>query len=142
MIRFEALALAISKINGGLDDPDSKAFKLRNPGMLKTYRPEKKTDSDHYRIFTSSMGGFKALVADLQAKCSGKNHRLSVENTLGDMLRIFGFESSVAQRKIVLFVQRALQDESVTIHTKLSWFSESPIPVQIQKEEVEVSQES
>lgn len=133
MVRFESLALAIAKINGGLDDPDSRAFKLKNPGMLKTYRPEKKADSENYRIFTTHAGGFKALIADLQAKCNGKNHRLTVENTLSDMLKVYGFTNDAAQRKIILFVRRALQDESVSNSTKLAWFNEVPEVVLVEE---------
>lgn len=123
MIRFEMLALSIAKLNGAFDDPSSKAFLLKNPGLLRTHRPEKKVDSDHYRIFSSIMGGFKALVADLQAKCTGKNHRLSPDNSLKDMLSLFGFTSEPAVRSIVLFLRRALQDDSITASTPLSWFS-------------------
>jgi len=133
MVRFEALALSISHINGGLSDPDSKAFKLKNPGMLKTYRPEKKVDSENYRIFTTHAGGFKALIADLQAKCNGKNHRLTVENTLGDMLKVYGFTNEAAQRKIVLFIRRALNDDSVSNSTKLAWFNEVSEPALVEE---------
>ena len=105
MIRLEALVLAIGKMNGAWDDPDSRAFKLRNPLLLKTYRPEKKADSEHYRVFSSVMGGFKAGIADLQAKMSGQNHRLSSENTLRDALALFGYSHDLTTRKIVLFLQ-------------------------------------
>src|SRR5208337_702886 len=116
-IRFEAVALAISEMNGAWDNPESRAFRLKNPGLLKTYRPEKKVDSEHYRIFTSIMGGFKALLADLDAKCSGKNHRLSTENTLRDMLMLYGINNDVAARKVLLFVRRALTDDSIDLNT-------------------------
>ena len=124
MVRFEILALAISKQNGAFDNPDSKAFFLKNPGLLKAYRPEKKVDTEHYRIFTTHMGGFKALVADLQAKCSGKNHRLTPDNSLKDMLSLFGFTTDPAVRPVVLFLKRALKDESISANTPLSWFTE------------------
>lgn len=126
MNRYEALAMAISKINGGLDDPDSKAFSLSNPGLLKTYRPEKKCDGDHYRIFTTAMGGFKALVSELQARCSGQNHRLSPENTLRDLLSIYEFNNDKIAHRIALFVRRATKDESVALDTPLKWFQETP----------------
>lgn len=124
MLRFEALALSIANVNGGFSDPTSKAFTLCNPLMLKCYRPEKKTDADNYRIFTTVMGGFKAGVAELQARCSGKNHRLSSENTLRDLLALYGFKTDMAVRKIVLFCQKSLNDESVSASTKLAWFRE------------------
>lgn len=128
MIRFEALVLAIGKMNGSFDDPDSRAFKLCNPLLLKTWRPEKKFDSENYRIFSSVMGGFKAGVADLQAKYSGKNNRLTLENTLRDLLAIFGFSNEASVRKIVLFLRRALQDETISLNTPISWFQEIAIP--------------
>lgn len=136
MIRFEMLALALGKMNGSFDDPESRAFKLRNPLLLKTYRPEKKFDSENYRIFTSVMGGFKAGIADLQAKCSGKNHRLTSENTLKDLLAIFGFANEATARKIVLFLRRALQDESVSLNTLVGWFQEVPELKDIKEETV------
>lgn len=135
MLRFEALALAISKINGGLDDPDSRAFKLCNPGLLKTYRPEKKADSEHYRIFSTAMGGFKALLADLQIKCSGENNRLTPQNTLRDLLAVLGFTDDRATRKILLFAQRALQNENLLMTTRLEWFQEPKEPKEIKAEE-------
>ncbi len=135
MVRFEILALAISKINGGLDDPGSRAFKLCNPLLLKTYRPEKKVDSENYRIFSSFGGGFKAGVADLMAKCTGQNHRLSVNNTLRDMLKVFNFNDERVQRKIMLFIQRSTEDESVSLNTPMKWFYESAVELEVVKVE-------
>jgi hypothetical protein len=122
--RFEILALCIGKMNGAWDDPDSKAFKLRNPLLLKTYRPEKQCDSDHYRIFTSLMGGLKAGIADLHAKCNGKSNRLTPENTLRDVFAVFGFANEITARKMVLFLRRALQDENISLNTQLNWLLE------------------
>lgn len=137
MIRMEILALSLAKINGGLDDPASRAFKLRNPLMLKTFRPEKRVDSENYRIFTSFGGGFKAGVADLMAKCTGTAHRLSLDNTLRDMLKLFGFVDDRVQRKIVLFIQHGLEDESVNLNTKMQWFFEESVEVEVETETVE-----
>lgn len=125
MLRFEALALSIATINGGLHDPASKAFQLCNPLMLKSYKPEKKTDSENYRVFTTVMGGFKAGIAELQARCSGQNHRLSSENTLRDLLSLYGFKNDLALRKITLFINKSLSTDTVTANTKLSFFIEA-----------------
>lgn len=133
MVRIEVLALAISKLHGGLDDPDSRAFKLCNPLLLKTYRPEKRVDSENYRIFTSFGGGFKAACSDLMAKCTGTNHRLSLQNTLRDMLKLFGIIDERAQRKVILFIQRSLQDDSVSANTPMGWFYEAPVEVPVEK---------
>lgn len=123
MIRFEVVALAISDLNGGFT-PGTKAFQYCNPGLLKTYKPEKKRDGEHYRIFTSVIGGLKAFVAELEARCSGLNHRLSKDNTLRDMLMLYDITSELAVRRVVLFIRRALQDENVTANTALEWFKE------------------
>lgn len=124
MLRFESLALAIANVNGGLHDPASKAFQLCNPLLLKSYKPEKKTDSENYRVFTTVMGGFKAGIAELQARCSGQNHRLSSENTLRDLLSLYGFKNDLALRKITLFINKSLSTDTVTANTKLSFFIE------------------
>lgn len=127
MIKIESLVLAIGKLNGCFDDPESKAFRLCNPLLLKTYRPEKKVDSENYRVFSSVMGGFKAGVADLQAKSSGKNHRLSDENSLRDLLVLYGFANEQTVKKIILFLRRSLQDENISANTPIKWFLETSV---------------
>jgi hypothetical protein len=126
MLRIEVLAIAIGNLNGGYDTPESRAFQNANPGLLKTYRPEKKADSEHLRIFSSILGGTKALIADLQSKCSGKNHRLSSENTLRDLLAMYGFNDERAIRRITVFLQKSLNDENIYAGTKISWLLEMP----------------
>lgn len=127
MIKLEMVCLAVGKLNGAFDDPESKAFRLCNPLLLKTYRPEKKVDSENYRIFTSVMGGFKAGIADLQAKSSGKNHRLSEDNTLRDLLILYGFANEQTVKKIILFLRRSLQDENISANTPIKWFLENSV---------------
>jgi hypothetical protein len=124
MLKIEILAIAIGNQNGGYDMPESRAFQNCNPGNLKTYRPEKKCDSEHLRIFSSILGGTKALIADLQAKCSGKSNRLSPENTLKDLLAVYGFTDERAQRKLIVFMQKALNDPDIYGGTKISWLLE------------------
>jgi hypothetical protein len=126
--RMENLVLAIGRMNGAFDDPETRAFKLRNPLLLKTYRPEKQCDSDHYRVFSSLMGGFKAGLADLQAKCSGKSNRLTLENSLKDAFAVYGFSNEGTVRKLILFLRRALSDENISANTPLSWLMESTEP--------------
>lgn len=123
MNKIEALALAISHLNDGFN-PGSKAFELKNPGLLKTYRPEKQVDAENYRIFTSVMGGFKALTADIQAKVQGRNQTISPTAELQELLIRRGFKIPAAMRPIVLYLQKALKDESITVHTPLSYFAD------------------
>jgi hypothetical protein len=134
--RMENLVLAIGRMNGAFDDPETRAFKLRNPLLLKTYRPEKQCDSEHYRVFSSLMGGFKAGLADVQAKCSGKSNRLTLENTLKDAFAVYGFSNEGTVRKLVLFLRRALNDETISANTQLSWLMETetaPEVLQVQE---------
>lgn len=126
MLKIETLVISIGNINGCFDAPDSKSFKLRNPLLLRTYRPEKKVDSDHFRVFTSVLGGCKAAVADIEAKASGKNHRLTPENTLRDLLAVYGITNERTVRSVILFLQRALEDESISQNTPLSWLCSEP----------------
>ena len=126
MQRLEMFVLAVGRMNGFVDDPESRAFKLRNPLLLRTYRPEKKCDSEHYREFSSLMGGFKAGIADLQAKCNGKSNRLTVENTLKDAFAVYGFQHEATVRKLILFLRRALLDENISMNTPISWLMEAP----------------
>lgn len=129
MIRFEYVVVAMGKLNGAWDDPNSRAFKLRNPLLLKTWRPERKTDSDHYREFTSFMGGFKAGLVDVLSKCDAKNNKLTSENTLRDLLQYFGYHTDLSSRPIILFLRRSL-GEDVSLETKLGWFQEDDTPVE------------
>lgn len=123
MVKIEMLALSLAKMNGAFD-AGSKAMQLGNPGLLRTYRPEKKADSDHYRIFTTVMGGFKALVADLQAKCSGQHNALTTESTLRDLLKFFGLRTDLSAKPVILFLRNTCGDDSVSLETTLSWFAE------------------
>lgn len=124
MTKIEILVLAIGNLNGAFDTPDSKAFRTANPLLLKTYRPEKKCDSDHLRIFSSMGGGIKASIADIQAKSSGKSNRLSTDNNLRDLLAVYGFADERTCRKICLFLQKATGDGDVYGGTKLTWLLE------------------
>lgn len=133
MIRLEILVLAIGNQYGMFDNPESKAFKLRNPLLLKTYRPEKKSDSDNYRIFTTLMGGYKAAVADVVAKCSGNNHRLTSANSLRDLLKLYGFTTDLSMRPTILFLRRGL-DNTINLETKLEFFLEAEVEQVLEKE--------
>ena len=68
--RLEVLALSLAHNNGGFDCPNSRAFKLCNPGLLKSRKHNlfKRVDPDSYRMFESHTGGFKALMVDLELK--------------------------------------------------------------------------
>lgn len=126
MIRIEAFVLAASQLTGAFDTPESVAFKNKNPILLRTYKPEKKVDSEHVRVFSSIRGGFQSAIGDVTSKCSGQSHRLSPENTLKDLLVVYGFNTDSAHRKVILFLRRSLGDNTVELSNKLSWLMEEP----------------
>ena len=72
------------------------------------------------------MGGFKAGISDAAAKSSGKNPRLTPENTLKDLLAVYGVTNDRTVRSGILFMQRALEDQTISASTKLSWLNEEP----------------
>ena len=133
MIKIETLVIAIGNLNGCFDTPESKSFQVKNPLLLRTYRPEKKVDSEHYRVFSTIGGGLKAGVADVAAKSSGKSNRLSPENNLKDLLAVYGFTDDRAVRRIIVFLQKSLNDENIYGGTKISWLLE------VEKEEETVN---
>jgi hypothetical protein len=121
MNKIEALVLAISNINGGFD-PGSKAFINCNPLLLRTYRPERKCDSEHIRIFTSILGGLKAGASDIAAKTNAANNKLSGENVLSELLALYGLHKDTAVKPVVSYLKRALNDDSISARTPLSYF--------------------
>lgn len=82
--RLEVLAIAIASANEAFTNPSSKAFKLRNPGLLRSFAlfHQQTTDDDGYRIFKNFFNGHRALMDDLEIKCTGKT-RSSVLRSSG-----------------------------------------------------------
>lgn len=123
MHKLEALALAIAHQNQALE-PGSEAFCNLNPGLLKTHD----VTPDGTRSFTSFQGGYRALLANLEAKCHGKPRlngqkgKLGPESTLLDLCKTFRY---LQARKLVDFLQDALEDRAVNERTPLSFFMEN-----------------
>ena len=121
MKRIEALALVITKFNGGFT-PDDPAMQLNNPGRLRVFscRTLPTVAEGGMRSFKSWADGFKALVYDLGVKCSGQSRtKLKPDSALKDLLGVWGFKDT---RKAVLYLRRSLYDETITNHTPISWF--------------------
>lgn len=119
-MKIEQLALAIAKSCGAFN-PESEAFKLNNPGLLTVYSVKHASEMENgKRRFASFSAGFRALVFDLQLKCSGKSRsKLKVDSPLTSLL---GMWEVVDSRKFVLFLRRACNDETITEQTKLEYF--------------------
>lgn len=120
MKHIEHLALAIIRTCGGFT-PDSEAFQLNNPGLLRAFSVNHRPDSyKGYRRFLSWQGGFKALIFDLTLKCGGKSNA-SVEKVsqLKDLLALWEIKET---RKTLNFLRRSCNDQSISDSTSLEYF--------------------
>lgn len=118
MDKIESLALAITKTTGGFD-PTTEAYQLCNPGLLKAYSEKQKADGT-YRRFKQWQAGFKALTFDLFLKCSGNSRsRLTGASPLTSLLELWEIKDA---RKVVLFLQRSLNDATINESTQLEYF--------------------
>src|SRR5579863_6908970 len=120
MKAIEALADSIAQHNS-YSDPTSEAYRLRNPGMLKARSIESLASAtdDCHRIFTSHIGGYKALVDSLANTFRG-HRRVSLREAYGK----YNVEDYAAEMAVA-FVQTALSDKSITLDSEIRFiFSE------------------
>lgn len=75
MTPLEALADAIMQFEGWVPKGQSNAlpngsrsWRNRNPGNLRPYSNTQPRDKDNYRVFSSLVDGFQALLSDLDYK--------------------------------------------------------------------------
>lgn len=121
MKRIEALADAIGYVNES-HVPETKAYQNRNPGLLKAGSDLARmasADDENVRIFTSHIGGYKALVDALIYRC-GKCRNAP----LTELLNFYGMHEARIFEAID-FLQRALKDESISHATKAQSFLEN-----------------
>ena len=125
MNRLEALLDGIGSFNGAFDDPESAAYQLKNPLLLKSFGPPGKheTDSEGRRKFESLVAGYRAGLYDLQIKCGGSSRaKLKSNDTVASLFRVYGIFEPTSFKKILSFVRRSLHDETVNDKTELSYF--------------------
>ncbi len=74
MSRLEHLVAAIGYYNN-LHDPDSVAYRLKNPLLVKSFgRPGKhEIDEEGRRVFDSIVAGYRACLFDTEIKISGNS---------------------------------------------------------------------
>lgn len=126
MNRLEALHDSIASLNN-FPSPDSEAYQLRNPLLIKSFsRPGKnEIDDKGRRVFGSSLAGIRAGLFDLQLKCSGESRAgLKKDDKLENLLRVFGITETLGQQQIVKFLKRSTKDDNITRQTPLAWFIE------------------
>ena len=125
MIRIEALADALAKLNG-YGDPSSLAYKLRNPGLLRSFSIKHAADPDGYRIFDRFVNGYQALCNDLSVKASGHSRsQVKEDSVLADLLICYSLPRTSTDT-VITFLGHALPEHLAAISrtTKLSFFIE------------------
>lgn len=126
--RIEALFDALASLKGW-SNPDSQAYQLRNPLMVKSFsKPGKNLiTEDGIRVFSSALAGTRACLFDLELKVSGKSRAgLKPDDGLENLLRVFGVTELGGQQAVVKFLKRALKTQDISRTTPLSWFLLEP----------------
>jgi hypothetical protein len=124
--RLEGLFDAIASVRGWAN-PDSDSYQLRNPLLVQSFsRPGKnEIDDKGRRVFNSSLAGIRAGLFDLEIKVKGESRAgIKAEDTLENILRVYGVTELGGQQAIVKFLKRALKDQSISRTTPLVWFLE------------------
>ena len=119
--KIEALVDSLAHLNG-CHNPFSRAYKNRNPLLLKAFSEKHVRDEDGYRVFSSWASGYNNALGDLAIKCGGKSRsKLQTTDTLKDLVKFFGSDGS-ATRGVKNFIRHALGSDDVYENTKLSFF--------------------
>jgi hypothetical protein len=124
--RQAALLDAIGTLNGAFNLPDSEAYQLKNPLLIKSFGAPGKheVDNDGHRKFRTLIDGYRACLYDLKIKLSGKSRaKLRLTDKLANLLRVYGITEPLAERKIVLFIRRATGDENFSSKESLAYFA-------------------
>lgn len=123
MNRIEALADAISACTG-YTDPASEEYQCRNPLSLKAFSVKhEKTDSG-LRAFKNLESGHKAGLYDLKVKCAGDSRaRVSKDSSLKELIRCYSMPNQTVDY-VVVFLKKALGDDTITPETPLHYFIE------------------
>lgn len=120
MNRLEALIDAIADYNGSRN-PEHPAYQARNPLLLKEFRDGKTTG--HIRRFPSWLNGYQSAIYDVKIKCSGKSRAKLEDSTIKSLIRVYCLPDGTAMY-VARFLRRALQDQTITETTPLSYFVE------------------
>lgn len=125
--KLEALFDAIASAKKW-SDPESDAYQLRNPLLVKSFsKPGKNNiDSEGRRVFGSALSGIRACLFDLEIKVKGESRAgLRKDDHLGNLLRVFGIREQMEQLRVVSFLKHALMTPSISRTTPLSFFLEN-----------------
>lgn len=123
--KIEALLESIANLNGCFSNPESEAYRLRSPLLVRSFaRPGKhESTGEGKRIFPSMLAGYRAAVFDLEKKLSGQSRAgLKPTDRLENLLGVYEIKAEVSTTKVVNFLRRALNDQSITKNTPLEYF--------------------
>ena len=124
MSQAENVVLSIAALND-FHNPESKAFKLKNPMLLRSFAPESHhpVDEDGVRIYKSALSGLKSCVVDIDLKLSGRSITgLKPDQSLRNLLKVLNIKDTTSQTFVVRFLRAAIKDESITLATPLKFF--------------------
>lgn len=121
--KLESLADAIAFFNRAYD-PQSEAYKARNPGLLPAISPRHAKTKTNRRQFLAYTDGYQALLFDLKLKCSDKTKARFKDgpHTLESLMQVMG-HTGAAAKPVAKFLQKAL-DADVQPSTLIKWFIE------------------
>ncbi len=119
--RIEALADAVASLNDYLN-PESEAYQLRNPGLLRAFTSRHAADEKGRRVFLNFVDGYQALLYDLRQKCSGESRsKLKVGDNIADLLLRGYSQPPSAAEYVLCFLQSALPNR-ITATTPIEFF--------------------
>ena len=124
--RIEALFDALASLKGW-NNPDSQAYQLRNPLMVKSFSKPGKNEitAEGYRIFSTQLAGVRAGLFDLDLKIRGKSRAgIKADDLLENVLRVYGIIELGGQQAVMKFLKRALKTQDIKTTTPLKWFTE------------------
>lgn len=121
--KVESLVDALAYANKAYQ-ADSKAYKLRNPIMLRNFAPEGKhpVTEDGYRIFDSYLAGYKGAVWDISKKLAWtSNSGITNKHTLVNLLLVLGVKTEEDIMSVIYFLRKSI-DPVIDKSTPLTYF--------------------
>lgn len=129
--KIESLLNAIAYVNGAFHDPESVAYKLRNPLLVKSFAVPGKheVDAEGRRVFDTFEAGYRAGRFDLELKLSGASRaNIKLSDTLDNVMRVYSITQPAQQREVLTFLRKALNDSNLRATAPVSFFTSPDRP--------------
>src|SRR5215831_3718487 len=121
--KIEAIVDSIASLHE-YHKPDSEAYQLRNPLLLRSFAAPGKHDIDDTgrRKFNSFIGGYKASYYDVELKIKGESSTgLKPSDRLKNLLAVYGIKQESDQLSVVYHLRKALANKDLDLTTPLSY---------------------